>query len=244
MSSSKAIWFWAISWAIVLGKAPSAPAVPLEVSAPANSQILEGGTTTLTFKVKNNSGVDLVLDFAAAIITPPAPVDNTDLINFSGNNGDKGLVSAPGIIKNGQTGSFVYSVTSPGPIDPGDFGINRVDFYIEMSKLNIPPPAPILFPIDLGVIFVDLTLPGTTPDPVVLGGLLATPPVIPPFGTFLYPGAPNVVDGQPYPATTFVTVQDSPEPSTLVLATGAFALAFLYRALHRRLRRSIPRQTE
>jgi hypothetical protein len=199
------------------------PPPPLVVTPPGPISVIEGVPDfQMTFNVLNNTNQVLILDYALAIITP-GPPDPLDKLSFSGANGANGLVSAPIELLPGATGNFIYSVQAPDDGAPDvDFGRNRFSFFIEMSPFTgsvLPPPNTTISSGGF-LVFLDLSAVGTAPNPANLAQLQAFQPLAP--GVLLYP---NGIQGTPYPATTIVQVNDTPEPSSLVLvATGALAL--------------------
>jgi hypothetical protein len=121
------------------------PTVQLLTPKPTFQGILEGtGPAIVDFPVKNNSGVTLILDYAFCAIAHGGP-DTDDYANFSGNNGDGGLLFGSLILLPNQVGHYIYSFTSPGDgtETDNDFGLDPVTFAIEMSPLGNHTPPPI-----------------------------------------------------------------------------------------------------
>lgn len=213
------------------------PGQLIAISCTGGQSIPEGPATTLvSFTVKNNSGMNLILDYAFASIAHGGP-DPTDLIHFSGLNGSGGLPgglgSVPLFLPIGGMGVFTYSVTSPPEIDdnPSDFGINPVTFSVEYSPGTLVG-VPVFIPGGNGaLVFVANSNSGAI-NPAVLAQLLNfvnnppgcamnfQPPCQPDPPLLLY--ANGITAG---PVSTSVDVFDIPEPSTLLLgATGLLGL--------------------
>lgn len=192
-----------------------------------NPSILEGLDDSVTFHVTNNSGGDLIVDYALAIINgPPDPEDN---ITFTG-------VTFPTIIPDKKPGDFIYGLTSSrdNPFDRPDNGLNHISFYLGMSPSAGGTPA-ILNAQGLGTFFFFNNGPGSTgtliPATLTLlqncynnPGAFPNPCTILPTD-LLYTGE---VQGQPFPTVADVTVYDVPEPAGLTLLAGALALVLVW----------------
>ncbi len=220
---------WAAAWA---------GAVPLiEIMSPAGQSIPEGGgPVTLDFQVKNNSGMTLLLDYAFCAITH-GPPDPSDFANFSGKDGDAGLVSGALTIAAGATGDYEYSFTSPDPPDSGepvDYGHDPVTFAIEMRPLGMitPPPIQNISSAIGFVAWVDTSGTSGTPQDPALTDILAGNN---PQPNLLYSNGIIGTDanGNPY-GTSFVNVFDVPEPGSISLL-GA-GISFLGLILRTKLR--------
>ena len=187
-----------------------------------NPSITEGQDTSVTFRVTNTTGGDLILDYALAIINgPPSLEDN---IFFKG-------VTFPTIIANTDTQDFVYGLTSvpDDPLDPTDDGLNHVTFYLGMSPSAGGVPQ-ILNAQGLGAFFFFNNGPGSTgtliPGTLTLlqncynnPGPLANPCNI---GTnLLYTGE---IQAQAFPSVAAITVNDLPEPGSAFLLLGGLVL--------------------
>ncbi|MDL2355172.1 MAG: PEP-CTERM sorting domain-containing protein [Pseudomonadota bacterium] len=201
------------------------PGPCLEITASGPKNILEGdpGPVAVQFSVTNHTGIPLILDYALATIIHGRP-DDDDFINFSGVNGDQGLAGGLGnqalLLGIGATGTFNYSVYSPGDRDneDNDFGIDPVTFSVEYSPfIGGSTNHNLLFNL-WGVLLVNDTK--TNPiDPVALAKLYSyftlppgVQPVQPAIPTLLY--ANGITGG---PAVSTVTVFDVPEPSSLAI---------------------------
>jgi PEP-CTERM motif len=206
-----------------------APTVQLLTPRPTFQGILEGtGPAIIDFPVKNNSGVTLILDYAFCAIAHGGP-DTDDYANFSGNNGDGGLLSGSLILLPNQVGHYIYSFTSPGDglETDNDFGLDPVTFSIEMSPLGNHTPPPINN-ISSAIGFVAWVDQGgyNPPNLVALNDLFNFQN---PQPQLLYANGIIGTDsnGSPFALST-IKVSDTPEPSTLLmlgsslLAVGGF----------------------
>lgn len=208
---------------------------------PPSQSIIEGGSTSVSFKVFNNNstpGGSLILDYALAIINGPLGDDELDFTS----------VTFPTLIPNNTTGTFTYGLANPnGNVGDPDNGLSHISFYIEMSLAN-PNTAPNVFTaIGLGVFVFNLGPGGSQglgPNPVTLTDLFGcyfTPGVFPNPCPALA-GAPPLYtmsfQGIPFPAVASVTVLDTPEPASIaLLGTALLGLAWAVRA---KLRRRCP----
>jgi len=201
--------------------------LPTSITAP--SDVLEGTLNIpVTVSVTNNTGLPLILDLAVAIINPLGP-DFSDIIQFSGPNGGNGLQGFPATLAIGATGNFVYSVDAPNPPLGTDFGVNNFSFWVEYSAIQGIANVPNINLNGPGILIVGGQVSGIL-DPAVLatlGNCIAAPATCVGPVNFLYP--PSLNGGNPAFggfASTFITVHDVPEPSTLALLTiGLLATA-------------------
>jgi hypothetical protein len=165
----------------------------------------------------------LILDYALATIIHGKP-DTDDFINFSGVDGDMGLAGGLGnqalFLGIGATGTFNYSVYSPGDFGDEDknFGIDPVTFSVEYSPFTGGNTNNALVFNIFGMLLVNPTLANPL-DPLALATLnsyftlpAGTQPVQPDVPTLLY--ANGITGG---PVSTTVTVFDVPEPPSLAL---------------------------
>ena len=228
----------------------------LPLGIPGNRSLLEGDPDfTMTFTVTNNTGNTLLLDYALAIITPLGP-DPSDTVTFAGANGSNGLAGAPLYIPKGESRDFTYNLSTPhDPPDGKDFGINRLDFFVEMhtytgSLTSLPNPNNISS-VNNFVQFVDQNTTSFSEDPAALATVKSFNPL--PFGTTLFTNTdPNSLptDGV-YVASTIsfpgdpnpffdksprIRVGDVPEPSGLVLlgTSALVAIGYMGRGRMRR----------
>ncbi len=201
---------------------PRATTADIVVTPPGNVSVAEnGGTFFLTVTVKNNDPYRVILDFALATITPNGP-DPDDTAYFSGAkgangkpNGSLGLVNAPTSLLPGQTGLFVYSLTTSPDVPPPpipDYGVNTFAFSIEMRKVNNNVFVPGPLPAAQGILFYNTTPGDQTPNGGVLDQLLNFQ--APPLGSQLYQGGEM---GVPYPATSKIQVYDTGAPAPPLL---------------------------
>jgi hypothetical protein len=203
-----------------------------------------GGPAIIDFRVMNNDPVNtLILDYAFASITP-GPPDVDDFAHFSGTNGNAGLVSGSLTIGPGAIGHYTYSFSSPAdPNDPNpaenlDFGLNRVFFAIEMSVLAnncTGPPVNTISSATPLVVWVDQTGCPNPADGVALTSVLnlQNPQLNAPPHNKLYADGIIGTDaaGNPFGLST-VQVNDTPDPSTLVLlGSGLLGVACLRRRM-------------
>ena len=205
--------------AVLFGTAASLPlwGAQIDVTATvARNPILEGTDTSVDFHVVNNSGINLVLDYALAIINGPPDIE--DNIFFTS-------VTFPSRISINGSGDFVYGLTSvpDTPLDPPDNGLNHISFYLEMSQSDGTTPQ-IFSNMGTGTFFHFLLGPGSTGTLVsqTLTDLIncsANPGPFPnpcPLGPneLLYT---NGIRGTPFPTVADVTVTDLPEPGAALL---------------------------
>lgn len=212
------------------------PGQLIAISCTGAQSIPEGATTLVSFKVKNNSGMNLILDYAFASIVH-GPPDTDDFINFSGVNGigglPGGLASVPLFLPIGGMGVFTYSVTSPADSgdENGDHGLDPVSFSVEYSPGTIVG-APAFIPGGGGALVFVANANSGAINLAVLAQLLNfvnnppgcamnfQPPCQPDPPLLLY--ANGITAG---PVATSVDVFDIPEPSTILLsATGLLGL--------------------
>jgi len=222
---------------LALLTSPNSSAVPLvEILKPTpGASIPEGGgPAIIDFRVMNNSGVILILDYAFCSISH-GPPDPDDFANFTGNNGSGGLLGGDLIIAPGQIGHYTYSFSSPpdAPADAGDenadFGRDPVFFALEMSPLGNHTPPPINR-ISSAIGFVAWVDQGAynAPNPVALNALFNLQN---PQPNLLYQNGIIGMDsdGNPF-GLSLVQVNDTPEPvSSLLIGTGLVSLAGVLR---------------
>ena len=206
----------------------------LTVTAPAAQTFVEQTTnplTTVTFTVTNNSATQAyILDFAAEIIAP-VPGDPDDVVS------NNGVFSASTFINPLGTGTYSYQVWNPlgNPGDCCDNGLNPISFFIEMSPMNTQPNQAVLTSTNLGF-FGFFVFPTTGSSTGTENGNTLTAlqncntaagctAVANNIGTgnlgLLFS---NGVLGNPYPAVTSVTVNDTPELGTWWLFASGCAL--------------------
>jgi len=192
----------------------------------ASQTVLEGIDTSVTFRVTNNTGQDLVLDYALTIIQGP-PFDKKD--PDGGDNVFFKSVTFPTVIKNGDFGDFIYGLRDPNdPFDGPDDGLNNITFQVGMSPWDEKGTPAINTAVGLGNFIFDTNgvgstgalnagvlaqleacdaAPATSPNPCTNGDLYG--------GEF---------HGQPFPALATVNVVDVPEPASfeylLIAASG------------------------
>jgi hypothetical protein len=166
---------------------------------------------TLTFQVYNPNPFTLVFDQACYQTRngSPDPTDNVPGLNPSAN---------PLTIGAGLTGNYSVECMIPQEIDYGDYGVNPVQFSIEMSQLvGTAPPINNVGSGQTGLCWVDETGNGELPQEPALGLILNTnnpaPYLLYQNGVYgVDANNPNVPD-----VITYVTVTDVPEPSSLLL---------------------------
>jgi hypothetical protein len=206
------------------------------VTPPGPVSVLEGtNDIPLTWLVTNRTAGTLYLDYALWTISYESG-DPTDNIEYPV---VEGFVTP---LTPGQTGAYTVSPESPGPLDSGDNGIYDVDFTIEMSPtqegLDITSPI-----IVGGCGFWAPTVGTPNPaNPGVLNDLVnCSDPAQNPanFNTPLFPGgiiglsavtdADENIQGTE-PIGVDVTVNDAPEPGTLLLfCSGLLGLGCITR---------------
>jgi hypothetical protein len=192
--------------------AKSASGAPIDITATvARTPILEGLDTSVDFHVINNTGLNLVLDYALAIIN--GPPDLEDNVFFTS-------VTFPARIFIGGTGDFIYGLTSvpDNPFDPPDNGLNHISFYLETSPSDGTVPQ-FFTDVGRGTFLHFLIGPGSTGQLVPqtltdLNNCFNNPGAFPnpcPLGAneVLYTGG---IRGTPFPTVADVTVVDLPEP--------------------------------
>jgi len=204
----------------------------LTVTAPAPQTFVEQRTnplTTVTFTVTNNSTTQAyILDFAAEIIAP-VPGDPDDVVS------NNGTLSASTFINPGGTGTYSFQVFNPlgDPTDCCDPGLNPISFFIEMSPMLTQPNQATVTTNNYGFFFFPTTGSSTGRENAgTLNALLNcnTAAACSQVATNIGNGNQallfsNGVLGNPYPAVTSVTVNDTPEPGTwLSFASGCFLL--------------------
>lgn len=220
--------------------------LPISITGPQN--VLEGQRhIKYTFTITNNTGQNLILDFALATIDfgPPDPTDN---IVFSGVNGDQGLSHASLIIPKGTKkhpgkGIVRYSVYAPGdPFEGRDFGIDPFNFWVEYSTIKPPLNVPALIPARAALLDTVGATAGNL-DPAALATLencVTNPVGCTGPSAFLYPPSANpgfqTFGGH---ALINVRIHDIPEPPAPALIGSAILGLFATRA--RRRGRSGPR---
>lgn len=209
-----------IAWPTMAVPINNTPLLP--ITKITNTTFLETGTGSVSFTVKNNTGVPLILDYALAIIVPTNP-DPDDLASFTGVTADTGIAV-------GGTDTFTYRLNDQHPdvTDP-DPGLNHVFFWVEFADATGcgPNPTPRITVNALGT-FV-FPAPSCTPthvlDPAVLAALTAcfnnpapTVPGCQPTAA-LYTNIRTFSPPAPkqFPATANAVLTDIPEPATLSL---------------------------
>src|SRR5581483_926070 len=122
-------------WAAAINNTPNLP-----VTAQGTSFIERFGSGDAVFKVTNNTGVPLILDYALAIIVQTGG-DADDLVQFGG-------VTADTEIGIGGMGTFAYHIINPNgnPFEPEDNGRDNVYFWVEFSDATgfSPNPTPVI----------------------------------------------------------------------------------------------------
>ena len=239
-SYSSLRWFGLVL-AVLIGcsSARGAALLPPVIISPVSGALLTegGGPVTLDFMVHNPNGVTLILDYAFASITP-GPPDLTDFAQFTGTNGNGGLVSGDLTIGPNATGNYIYSFSSPadlpGAPENADFGVDPVIFAIEMSEepaVCVGPPVNTISSKTPLVVWVDLSGCGDTPNAGALTSILngQNPQSNVPPNNLLYT---NGLIGQgvlgPFGMSS-VQVNDVPEASSLFLTVaGLLGLAFCH----------------
>jgi hypothetical protein len=181
--------------------------------------------TSVTFKVTNNDPTQAyILDYALEFINWPAEQDDQVWNNGAVSASTFVLAATPANILAGtNVGTYTFGLFNKfgDPTDCCDSGVNPIDFYIEMSPLLTTPTAAniatnagfgqFIFPIggsstgtqdlaQLANLVNCFNVPSTCAAAVNAGLLFS-----------------NGVNGIPFPATTSVTVFDTPEPAALWL---------------------------
>jgi hypothetical protein len=191
--------------------------------------------TTVTFTVTNNDPNNAyILDFALEYIHWPGEQD--DQVWNTGAVSAATFIPAAtpaNILANANVGLYTYTVFNKfgDPTDCCDPGVNPIDFFIEMSPMATQPSvANIVTGPGYGITLFPVGGSSTgTENATQFAALFNCFNNVPDTceataqnGTPLFS---NGVDGLPYPATTSVTVNDTPEPSAWILClTGALFL--------------------
>jgi hypothetical protein len=201
---------------------------------PPAQSVLEGANVSVDFHVFNDTGSNLILDYALTIINgPPPDATDTDNVFFGGGQ------SFPTVIFNNTAGDFIYNLLDPNdPTDGPDNGLNNISFYLGMSVWDGKgQPGIITVPGGLGMFSYNSNGVGSTGTLIpgtlgILNNCFLNP------GTFPNPcpgiGANQLYtgefQGQPFPTVATVTVNDTPEPSTLgVVFAAMIALVCIVR---------------
>ena len=217
--------------------APVFAAPILTVTAQGPQTFVEQTTnplTSVTFKVTNNDATQAyILDYALEFINWPAEQDDQVWNNGSVSASTFILAATPANILAGtNVGTYTFGLFNKfgNPADCCDSGLNPIDFYIEMSPLlTTPTAANIATNAGFGQFVFPIGGSSTgTENATQLANLQncfnapATCAATANAGLLFSTG----VNGVPFPATTSVTVFDTPEPAALWLfATGCVYFA-------------------
>ncbi len=194
----------------------------------------EGQLVQLTYIVTNNTGVPMVLDWAACTIQPN-PGDNDDNASWPAFSPPGWGASLPAFAQDNFVTTFEDS--DPPPLDDTGSATSPVQFYSEWSPYGggvVIQPLPAGIPL-VGALIItnpltDSTLtPNLAIDPAT--GKTYYAEDLAALETFQVPNPNNPpmfvggVQAIPTPVTSSITVFDVPEPASLALvAVGAFGL--------------------